>query len=77
MSTIVAMPVRVKPPPADTGETISPRCASLETTMPPKGARTVQLSRSCCATFTRASAAPTCSRASTIRAFKLSTAILA
>src|SRR5207249_2668388 len=39
MSTIVAMPVRVKPPPADTGETISPRCASLETTMPPKGAR--------------------------------------
>ena len=45
--------------------------------MPPKGARTVQLSRSCCATFTRASAAPTCSRASTIRAFKLSTAILA
>ena len=29
MSTIVQMPVRVNPPPADTGETISPGCASL------------------------------------------------
>ena len=46
---MVAMPVRVKPPPAETGDTISPRCASFDTTMPAKGARTVQLSRSCCA----------------------------
>ena len=30
MSTIVQMPVRVKPPPADTGEIISPGCASFE-----------------------------------------------
>ena len=30
MSTIVQMPVRVKPPPADTGDTISPGCASFE-----------------------------------------------
>ena len=29
MSTIVQMPVRVNPPPADTGDTISPGCASL------------------------------------------------
>ena len=29
MSTIVQMPVRVKPPPADTGEIISPGCASF------------------------------------------------
>ncbi len=77
MSTMVAMPVRVKPPPADTGDTISPRCASFETTMPPKGARTVQLSRSCCATLTRASAAATCSRARTSRARRLSTAMRA
>ena len=30
MSTMVLMPVRVKPPPADTGDTISPGWASLE-----------------------------------------------
>ena len=30
MSTMVPMPVRVKPPPADTGEIISPGCASFE-----------------------------------------------
>ena len=30
MSTMVQMPVRVNPPPADTGEIISPGCASLE-----------------------------------------------
>ena len=32
MSTIVPMPVRVKPPPADSGETISPGCAALAIT---------------------------------------------
>ena len=39
MSTMVQMPVRVKPPPADTGDTISPGCASLEIATPLKGAR--------------------------------------
>ena len=38
MSTIVPMPVRVKPPPADTGEIISPGCASLEIATPSNGA---------------------------------------
>jgi hypothetical protein len=37
MSTIVPMPVRVKPPPADTGEIISPGCASFEITTPLNG----------------------------------------
>src|SRR5215470_8222431 len=41
-STRVAMPVRVKPPPAETGETISPICASLETAIPAKGALILQ-----------------------------------
>ena len=43
MSTIVAMPVRVKPPPADIGDTVSPGCASLEITTPANGARTSQV----------------------------------
>ena len=37
MSTIVPMPVRVKPPPAEIGEIISPGCADLATTMPGEG----------------------------------------
>ena len=37
MSTIVQMPVRVKPPPADTGEIISPGCASFEIATPLNG----------------------------------------
>ena len=40
MSTIVPMPVRVNPPPAETGEIISPGCASFEMTIPLNGART-------------------------------------
>ena len=40
MSTMVQMPVRVKPPPADTGEIISPGCASFEIATPSNGART-------------------------------------
>ena len=44
MSTIVPMPVRVKPPPADSGETISPGCAALAITTPANGARTTVLS---------------------------------
>ena len=50
MSTTVAMPVRVKPPPAEIGDTISPGCASLETTTPANGARTTRSSRSCART---------------------------
>ena len=45
MSTMVQIPVRVKPPPADTGETISPGCASFEIATPLKGARMIVLSR--------------------------------
>ena len=47
MSTIVQMPVRVKPPPADMGEIISPGCAFLTVTMPVKGARMI-VSSICC-----------------------------
>ena len=45
MSTIVPMPVRVKPPPADTGEIISPGCASFEMATPSNGARTDHVGR--------------------------------
>ena len=44
MSTIVQMPVRVKPPPAEIGEIISPGWALRSTTTPPKGARILCLS---------------------------------
>ena len=40
MSTMVPTPVRVKPPPAEIGETISPACAALATMTPENGART-------------------------------------
>ena len=42
MSTMVPTPVRVKPPPAEIGEMISPDCADLATITPSNGARTVQ-----------------------------------
>ena len=42
MSTIVPMPVRVKLPPAENGEMISPTWADLAITTPANGARTVQ-----------------------------------
>ena len=48
MSTIVPMPVRVKPPPADTGEIISPGWASLVVTTPSNGARMIMSSSCCC-----------------------------
>ena len=38
MSTMVQMPVRVKLPPADIGEIISPGCAFFEVTIPANGA---------------------------------------
>src|SRR3989304_2678440 len=41
MSTIVEMPVRVNPPPAETGETISPGWASFEIATPSNGARMI------------------------------------
>ena len=63
MSTIVQMPVRVKPPPADTGETISPGCASFEIAMPLNGARMTVLSRLVRSTSICRSATRTCSRA--------------
>ncbi|GIX17633.1 MAG: hypothetical protein KatS3mg119_1819 [Rhodothalassiaceae bacterium] len=53
---MVQMPVRVKPPPADTGETISPGWAALLTTTPANGARMTCLS-------TRSRASATCSSA--------------
>ncbi len=40
MSTIVPTPVRVKPPPADSGDTISPTWAAFSVTTPANGART-------------------------------------
>ena len=46
MSTMVEMPVRVKPPPAETGETISPGWASLEIATPANGARMIVSSSS-------------------------------
>ena len=60
MSTMVQMPVRVKPPPADTGEIISPGCASLEMAMPSNGARTTMSVRSVWRALTCASATCTC-----------------
>ena len=50
MSTMVPMPVRVKPPPAEIGEIISPGCADLATTIPLNGARITVLSSATCAT---------------------------
>ncbi len=66
MSTIVPMPVRVKPPPADIGETISPSCAALTVTIPANGARTTVSSRLRSARASRASATST-ARAATVK----------
>ena len=63
MSTIVPMPVRVKPPPAEMGEIISPGCADLATTMPANGARITVLSSCTLATLTDSCATRTCSSA--------------
>ena len=57
------MPVRVNPPPADTGDTISPGCASFEIATPLNGARMTVLSSSVCCSATCRSATLTCSRA--------------
>ena len=57
ISTIEQIPVLVKPPPADTGDTISPGCAALKTTTPPKGARIFISETNCFLTLKRASKA--------------------
>ncbi len=61
---MVPMPVRVKPPPAEIGEIISPGCADLAMTTPLNGARITVLSSwtwatdcDCCATLTCSSVA--------------------
>src|SRR5438094_599463 len=61
MSTMVPMPVRVKPPPAEIGEIISPGCAALAITMPVNGARITVLSSCTCATVTDSVATRICS----------------
>ena len=58
MSTMVQMPVRVKPP-EDMGEIISPGCAFLEVTMPANGARMIVSSSCCCQMATVRSATVT------------------
>ena len=73
MSTIVPMPERVKPPPADTGEIISPGCASFEIATPSNGARTVMSARSVRCWLTRLSDTLTCCWESEIRALMDST----
>ena len=61
MSTIVPMPVRVKPPPAEIGEIISPGWAALAITTPLNGARITVLSSWTCATATDSRATRICS----------------
>ena len=61
MSTMVPMPVRVKPPPAEIGEIISPGCAALATTTPLNGARITVLSSCTWATTTDSCATLICS----------------
>ena len=61
MSTIVPIPDRVNPPPADTGEIISPGCASFEIATPSNGARTAMSARSVRRCATRLSDTLICS----------------
>ena len=62
MSTMVQTPVRVKPPPALTGEIISPGCASFEMATPLNGARMTVSSSAVRRTSISRSATTTCSR---------------
>ena len=73
MSTIVAMPVRVKPPPADIGETVSPGCASFEITTPANGARTSRSSSGCWLSATWLRETPTSAFAAASRACSAAT----
>ncbi len=68
MSTSVPMPVRVKPPPAEFGEIISPGWASLVVITPEKGARMTVSSTSWRRAATSRAATSTCWRPSARRA---------
>ena len=68
MSTMVLMPVRVKPPPAETGDTISPGCASFDSATPLNGARITMSSIAVCCNATWLCATVTCSRTELMRA---------
>ena len=73
MSTRVLTPVRVKPPPADTGEIISPSSASFEMATPSNGARMTMSSSWVRNTSISRSATTTCSRDRAMRAASEST----
>ena len=77
MSTIVEMPVRVKPPPAETGDTISPGWASFDSATPLNGARMMVLSSSVCCSSICRSVTATCCCAAWIRASTESTSACA
>ncbi len=77
MSTMVQIPVRVKPPPAETGEIISPGCASFDTAMPLNGARMTVSAMSVCRKATCCSATLTSWRAAWRRARSASTCAVA
>jgi hypothetical protein len=77
MSTIVQMPVRVKPPPAETGDTISPGCASFEIATPENGARITMSSMAVCCRATCCSATAICSRSEATRATRAFTSAFA
>ena len=77
MSTIVAMPLRVKPPPAEIGEIISPGCAALTVTTPANGARTIVLSSCTCATATPSRATSIADSLLASRARQVSTSVRA
>ena len=77
MSTMVEMPVRVKPPPAETGDTISPGWASFDSATPLNGARMMVLSSSVCCSAICRSATATCCCAAWIRASTESTSACA
>ena len=77
MSTMVQMPVRVKPPPAETGETISPGCASFDSATPLNGARMTVSSIAVCCIAIWLSATLTCSCAEAMRATSESTSAFA
>ena len=77
MSTMVQMPVRVKPPPADTGDTISPGWASFEIATPENGARITMSSSAVRCSATCCSATRICSRSAAMRAVSDSTSAFA
>ena len=73
---MVTIAVRVRPPPAEDGATISPTSASLRSTVPSNGARTLVYSRFASATLSCAWAvlSPATSASTRVCAFSRSTA---